>query len=92
MDRWDDDETQGWGLDANADLLNAVEAGLPALRAYTREVVETEPTLGEILEQLDEAERQALLVPGADAQTDAEAAVRQLRTLLRVGAAYLVAA
>ena len=88
-----DDETQGWGLEANADLLNAVEGGMAALLAYAREQLEVRtPSADEVLELLDRAEREAELVPGDDHRHDAEVAVRQLRTQLRLGAAYLVAA
>ena len=88
-----DDETQGWGLEADAVLLDACEGGMPALSAYAREWLEVHtPTLDELLELLADAECEAEKVPGEDAQWNAELAVARLRSQLVPVPAQLVAA
>lgn len=91
---WDEtDEVRGWGEDANSDLLDAVEAGMPALLRYADEVEGlTMPSVAEVLELLAEAEREAEKVPGEDARWNAEVAVRKLRAQLTVAPALAVAA
>jgi hypothetical protein len=89
----DDDDTQGWGSEANGDLLDAVEAGLPALLAYAREQLEVRmPSTDEVLELLDDADQQAELVSGDDARSNAELAVARLRRQLAAVPAFAEAA
>jgi hypothetical protein len=89
----DDDGTQGWGADANGDLLNAVEAGLAALLRYADETEGLRrPSVAEVLELLADAGRQAELVPGEDARWNAEVAVARLRSQLVTVPAFAVAA
>jgi hypothetical protein len=93
MSRWDDDEAQGWGVEADSLLLDACEAGMAALLAYAREQLEVRmPTTGEVLELLDRAEREAGLVPGDDHRSDAEAAVARLRHQLASVPSFAAAA
>ena len=95
MIEWDEaDETQGWGETANADLLDAVEAGLDGLRRYAAEIDETpDPTDIELVALLDEAARDADdYVDSEDMRHRAETAVRTVRTQLAAVPAHLVAA
>ena len=95
MIEWDEaDEPQGWGETANADLLDAIEAGLDGLRRYAVEIDETpDPTDAELSALLDEAARDADdHVESEDHRHDAEVAVKNLRAELAAAPSYLVVA
>ena len=77
---------------ANETLLDAVEDGMPALRAYARDVEAiAEPDASEIAELLDEAERHLVYVDH-DRFEELSWSIRHLRGQLAAVPAALAAA